>query len=357
MNFSHVEIKGFPGESAATKIVEAYGLGKCPKLVGQICDADLNVRVNALEAICDEFKNPYSIDGCVRAGVIGVLAEMISDPDYTTRVRASLALQLAAADSNGFAAILQHQSVVFPKLLDGVSDPSEIVRGNVYSCLLSTTRTDAGVAANVSFGLTNAFVNAIRSDIDELKPIALKAVYNIVSSEDGLLQALDADVVDALISLLDKNKLTQSEVSKDIVAETARTLGYMCYDGRGKKPALEKGAVERLVDILKVETLTTKLKVSLTLALMAITITNDGKIQVHEFEGLEAIMKLLYDENRVVVLNTLKIISNLAVYPKNREIFANDTSCGVKLRKLSKSEDPLIAKHASAALDSVNWSP
>ena len=51
-----------------TKIVSAYGSRKCPKLVEQVGDEDLEVRVNALAVICDEFNNPYSIHGCVDAG-------------------------------------------------------------------------------------------------------------------------------------------------------------------------------------------------------------------------------------------------------------------------------------------------
>jgi hypothetical protein len=37
-----------------TKIVAAYGLRKCPKLVEQISGSDLQVRINALSVACDE---------------------------------------------------------------------------------------------------------------------------------------------------------------------------------------------------------------------------------------------------------------------------------------------------------------
>lgn len=355
--FSRFENKDQPSESSPTKIVEAFGLGKCPKLVGQICSPDISVRVNALSVICDEFRNPYSVDGCVRAGVIPILAEMIVDPDFTTRVRSSQALHLAAVDATGFAAILERQDTVFPRLLSAAEDPSEDVRNNVYNCLLSTTRTSDGVNANVSFGTTRAFVEAARKDIKPIKPIVLRALHNIVANEEGLQQALDAGAVLAYISLLEKNPDQRNPFEDEIIAEAARSLGYICYDGRAKLPALEGGAVEKLVNVLKIKNLSASLKTSLTLALMAITITNDGKIQVHDFDGLDIIMRLLYDDSRAVVLNALKIISNLAVYPKNREAFLTDSTCAVKIRKLSKSEDKLVAKHATSTLEAVNWNP
>lgn len=355
--FSHVENKADPIESSATKIVEAFGLEKCPKLVAQVASSDINVRINALAVLCEEFRNPYSIDGCVRAGVLPKLAEMVVDPDFTTRVRSSFALHLAATDANGLSAILSTADFVFPRLLAGVNDPSEVVRQNVYNCFLSTTRTAEGVEANVRFEITTAFVEAAKNDNADLKPIVLRALHNIVNNEVGLTQALAADAVDVYITLLHRKNSKRDAVEDEIIAEAARSLGYMCYDGRAKSPALEKGAVDQLIKLMKESGSSTKMKIALTLALMSITITNDGKIQVYTADGIDALVELIYDDNRAVVLNVIKIISNLAVYPKNRDAFVAHSTCIAKLRKLSKSEDALVAKHATAALETVSWSP
>ncbi len=359
MSASHMtrfENKPMPDEAPPTKIVEAYGLRKCPKLVSQICDSDLDIRINALAVLCDEFKNPYSIEGCVREGVITVLAQMVTDPDYTTRVRATLALYLAASDANGFSAIIASQDEVLPKLVEGVYDPSEVVRENVYKCVLATTRTVEGVDACVTYNVTKSFVEVLDGEREELQPILLKTLHNLVGSETGLLEALDAKAVSAFIKLLQPGKVNQEKMIP-VISDAARSLGYMCYDGRAKKEALELGAVERLIDILKMKAVAPILKISTTIAVMAITITNEGKIKVYEAGGLDVILHLLFDDNTVVVVNTLKIISNLAVYPKSRELFIQDTACAVKLRKLAKSEDSLIAKHANTALNSVSWTP
>lgn len=358
------ENKGMPVPYPDTKIVEAYGLGKCSKLVQQIAGSDLDVRVNALAVLLDEFKNPYSIEGCAREGVIRVLGKMIKDPDFTTRVRATNNLALAAQDANGLASILDDEEIVVPQIISGIDDPSEVVREHVYNCLLNITRTQAGVNACVKHGVIAAYVNVLKDEYDDLKPPVLKAIHNAAGSEQGLVECIDSNVVGLCIDLLRKSVTNFQETGQDyancehkIISDAARTLGFICFDGRAKKQSLEKGAIEQLIGLLKMKKLSGDCKASITIALMAITSTNDGKIQVSDFEGIEAIMALLYDDSKVVVLNALKIVSNLAIYPKNREMFNSDSTCVVKLRKLSKADDRFVSKHATIALAAVSWNP
>mmetsp|Transcript_13761 Transcript_13761/g.24157 ORF Transcript_13761/g.24157 Transcript_13761/m.24157 type:complete len:365 (-) Transcript_13761:74-1168(-) len=360
LHLNRFEAKGMPVDPPPTKIVEAYGLGKCPKLAQQIAGEDLEVRINALAVLCEEFRNPYSIDGCARNGVISVLSKMIKDPDYTTRVRATRALSIAAEDANGVKSILEDQNTVIPQIVGGVQDPSEIVRGNVYKCLLHVTRTTEGVEYCVKHKVTEAFVSVLSDEIDALKAPILQTLHNIVRSEEGLVAAIDANCVSICIDLLHKSTIHEEDYSShepSILSETSRTLGYMCFDGRAKSQALEKKAVAKLIALLMKKNLPEAARPPITIALMAITTTNEGKIQVHTASGVDPIIALLYSDNKVVILNTLKIISNIAVFPPNREILLTDSTCGVKLRKMSKSDDPLVSKHASVALAAVNWAP
>ena len=67
-------VQGNPEDIPETKIVGAYGLRRCPKLVEQVCSDNVDVRVSALAVVCDEFTNPYSIQGCMKAGLATTLA-------------------------------------------------------------------------------------------------------------------------------------------------------------------------------------------------------------------------------------------------------------------------------------------
>lgn len=355
-------VRDNPVAAEETKIVEAYGLEKCPKLVRQISGANVDVRIKALAVLCNEFNNPYSIDGCAREGVIKVLASMVSDPDFTTRVRASKALALAAIDANGLAAILLDEAI--PQILGGIDDPSEVVRFNVYECLLYVTRTPAGIDACVQFGTTQAFAKVLLNEVDELKPEVLKVLHNIAGAEAGLVQNLQANVVGLCIDLLRKTVASNDpaeykigDIEAKILGEAARALGFICFDGRAKVEALARDAVAQLTGLLKFKGLSSDIKASISIALMAITITDDGKKQVFETDGVDPIIALLYDDSRVVVLNVLKIISNIAIYPQNRGVLVSDSTCVVKMKKLAKVADPIIAKHASIAVASVTWTP
>ena len=100
------EAKSMPKELEETQIVEAFGVRKCPKLVDQVRSAKRQVRVNALEVLCDELHNPMAVVGLVDAGVIPTLNKQTRvDPDPLTRERASKALSIAANDANGSARV------------------------------------------------------------------------------------------------------------------------------------------------------------------------------------------------------------------------------------------------------------
>ena len=151
-NLSVHENKPNPAPILYIKIVEAYGLRKCPKLVEQVADDDVEVRINALAVLCDEFNNPYNIYGCAKAGVIKVLSSMVVDPDYITHDRASVALAIAASDANGLTAILEDDAV--KDILQGINDSAVSVRAQVYEYLYEVTRTNDGMIACVEAGVT-----------------------------------------------------------------------------------------------------------------------------------------------------------------------------------------------------------
>lgn len=365
LHIHRFENKPQPAQIPSTKIVEAYGLRKCPKLVYQIAGSDLTVRQNALAVICEELHNPYSVSGTADEGAIKVLAKMVNDPDYITRERSTRALSIAATDAKGLQTIVDDQAIPF--ILNGVNDPSEVVRGNVYNCLYSVTTSASGIEACVQNGATAAFVSVLIDEIDSLKPVVLKALHNIVGSENGLVEAINTKAVDKCIELLTKsvdnceagNKDDYDEYEPSIIACAAKTLGFMCFDGRAKLQALEGGAVKQLMGLLKSKVnLSGDVKASISISVMAISITDLGKIQIYECpDAVEKIISLLYDNNKIVVLNTLKIISNVAIHPKSRAILVGDSTCCAKLKRLMKSDDQHISRHALIALDAVNWKP
>lgn len=376
MHMNRYEVKGMPTENLVTKITEAYGIDKYSKLLKQISGDDLDVRINALTVLCDEFHNGLSIDGYAREDVINILTKMITDPDYITRVKVTEALSLASNDAIGSRAIIEYGDEYIPMILQGANDPSEVVRGSIYITLVNLTKTMEGLELCVSFNITKSFVIALGKEIDSLLPILLKGIHNIVRNEIGLHQILNNHGLNICIELINKsitnlefgNEEPYSEYEAEILSESAKTLGFVCFDGKAKQQAIELNIIKRIIDLFllikkinhhKVNMIIpSHTKASLTIILMALTSANEGKIQISKIEfGIDAIIIGLYDDNRVIILNTLKIISNISVFPPNRAIINLDSTCIVKLRKLSKSDDLFIAKHATIALNAASWNP
>ena len=377
MHMNRFEVKGMPTENLVTKITEAYGIDKYSKLLKQISGDDLDVRINSLTVLCDEFHNAVSIDGYTREDVINILTKMITDPDYITRVKVTEALSLASNDAGGSRAIIEYGDEYIPMILQGANDPSEVVRGSIYITLVNLTKTMEGLELCVQYNIPKAFVIALSKEIDSLLPILLKGIHNIVRNEIGLNQILNNHGLNICIELINKsitnlefgNEEPYSEFEAEILSESAKTLGFICFDGNAKQQAIELNIIKRILDLFllikKIKNhkvinmiIPSHTKASLTIILMALTSTNEGKIQVSKIDfGIDAIIIGLYDDNRVIILNTLKIISNISVFPPNRAIINSDSTCIVKLRKLSKSDDVFIAKHATIALNAASWNP
>lgn len=338
-----------PSSAAATKIVEAYGNRKCAKLVEQVSSSNIDVRVNALGVVCEEFSNPYTVQGCMQAGLARLLAKMVSDPDFLTRERSSRALAMAAQDANGISSILADPPILV-EVLNGIKDPSDAVRGNVYDCLYYISHTQAGKEASVVAGIVFNFVDALTRDDDELKIKILRSLYNIVGSPKGLEEALSANAIAVCIDL------TKSKDQR-LCAEAAHTLGVMCFDETGKEAALAGGAITQLVGLLG-DANDKITKVYASLAIMAITSTVTGRIQMHSPEIVTRLSSLMQEEDRALRLNVLKVISNIAQYPPTRSLLREDVGMIKHIELLGNNqEDKLLAKHSGIALEAINWQP
>lgn len=217
------ETKGGARELDATRIVPAFGARMCPKLVGEVNSEDREVRVNALDVLCEELKNPLNVVGCVQAGVVRVLnGQIVSDDDLLTRQRASHALEVCSRDSNGLEGMLESKTAAF--VSHALDDEDEQVRQNVYAALirLSTPNTP-GVAALVDAGYPAFLVAKARDEAASLQPLALELLRNCLRNEKGLNDALEKLAVEMCVSLL--NTSQDAEVKR----QTALTLTTLCF--------------------------------------------------------------------------------------------------------------------------------
>jgi len=339
------ENKENPDPSNPSKIVEAYGLRKCPKLVEQCQSDNIVVRVNALTVLCDEFRNPSSIRECCKAGAINVLAGMITHPDYMCRFKSSKALAIAAEDANGLLSIIENDAV--PKILAGINDDAQEVRSNVYECMYHCSRTANGVMAAVKAGAILSFVKGISTEVDLLKPLLLQAIASGAKTVEGLASCLECNAVGVCVDMLDRGR------PEEVSAQAAKTLGFLCFSDEAKSQSISLGVIPKIVELLAERR--NSIRSACSTALMAITTSDEGKMQMSSCRGAAAVASLLTDSDLIIKMNALKVIANIAVYPAIRLELRNHDTCQSSIKKILDGKDVRLKKHAKIALDAVMW--
>jgi hypothetical protein len=182
-------------------VSEAFGLLKAPKLVSQISQSEnKTLRLNALRVLCEELRNPVDAGGVTRAGVTEVLTGLLKDDDTQTREAASKALSALAVDPNGRFSLTETSAA--PLILPTLSDPSPVVRSNLYDCCLNYTAVREGIDQVVSGGFVPVLVKKATSESDDVRHLPLQLLYNCIKSEEGLRSALDSNAVEACIENL-----------------------------------------------------------------------------------------------------------------------------------------------------------
>lgn len=172
-----------------------------------------------------------------------------------------------AGDSYGLTAILEEEVVGI--ILQAMKDTTVEVRRNIYFCISQLSRTTAGVVACVKAGVSRAVARGLAHEDASLQPLLLKCIYNLSSVEGGLNDALDNNAVKLCIQFLASNDAITR-------AEGARTLGLLCFSDNGKEIAVVNGAVPELMTVLSVVKDDPGLLASGSLALMAVTSTDEG---------------------------------------------------------------------------------
>ena len=108
---------------------------------------------------------------------------------------------------------------------------------------------------------------------------------------------------------------------------------------------------------LKAKESSFQLKAAIITAIMAISSTDEGKRQILSCDGVEILINLLGEDDRVMRLNTLKVITNAAVFPPVRVLFKESIGCMAMLTKILDGSDSLLTRHAEKAIAAVNWKP
>ena len=250
--------------------------------------------------------------------------------------------------------MLEHASVaVLLKLLaDGVGE----VRANVLAAIRELGAR-AGAAALVAADSVTLLVGRSVDEEAELQGAALAALLQCMSIEAGLLAAISADAIEKLLPVLDAAAPAARE-------QSAYCLAALTVRPTEKQAALKAGVVPKLVALLRDPN--APVRTAAAGGLMSMAADVESKKAAVDAAAVAALAPLL-DESLALELrgamdettskmtvNVAKCMALLSEDPRARKQLQ---PCLSQLRPLAESAQPLVQKHASAAVAAVAWKP
>lgn len=403
------ETKGDPTDVSPAKISEAFGSGKCPKLIEQCKSDNIEIRQRALAVLCYELRNPLVVVDCLLSPnsttlqALQCLSRNLSQNDLLSRVRSAEAFAKAAEDANGKVAILHERNVgvVLPSLIKAARDDSMKVRLLVFRCLANLCETVAGAKSLVRYQGVTELLRLLQllgeggyagTDDDETCTYALRAIASCCALHDGLIACLNISEIDNEENYTVKSPSSAVALSVQIIlaentvpaiaggtltgraTEASRTLSLICFSELGRDSAIDAGAVEALISLLSRlrelsgntvgekkmisdgPNLLSDAKLSTVNALSALTASDEAKLRFLSLgQSLDAICSQLNSNESAIQLAVLKVLSNVAVCPSIRLTLRKDPNCLKHIRAIRDSGSKIFERHAKIAEDAILW--
>ena len=303
--------QGNPKPIPEARVTFAFAAGFAPCLVSDLdsrSEDNLELRLNALRALCDQLTSPVPAGELVKAGVLDVLLRHAVSSDVTVRRLATHAMTLCARTSNGqlaFVAAGDSLSVLLPLLDD---DDSES-RMNFYNTMLTLCGNAEATRVLVNIGVVRVLVKKSNREEGAIQELCLQVLYHTLKShgETALVEAQDQGATNLCVSLM------SAERSSPRVKElAAKNLTLLCFSTQAKMKLIELDAVKTVCDLLSHSSYAVAATAG---ALMGVTTEKAAKVMVIKCGGVRLLEELLDDPSRMVQLNTLKTLSNVVVHP------------------------------------------
>ena len=276
-------------------------------LVSKIKHADVEVRLNALKAYCDQINMPQFAVSFLSAGVVPALYNLVKDESSDIRALLPYAISQTTKSPGGVSELVKGGMDNMKPLLH---DDVEQVRSNTYKELETILKNTLCLNALVATGYIDVLVSRASNEIPKFQPRALKILYMCLLCPDttGLLLAIDAGAVDiAMLHLKSENNQS--------IEYATKIIGLLCsQQGPLQKVINSSDGIPTLMSLLNGTNVATI--AGSAAALMVILSDDQAKFKYVDADGIQTIIKLIQHTDRAVLLHVLKMISVLAPHPK-----------------------------------------
>ncbi|XP_078106586.1 radial spoke head 14 homolog [Sander vitreus] len=331
----------------------AFGRRAVPQLFEELQQPEADRRLRALASLCDLMHDPERIYQTVNGGFLEQLKVLFEDEDSSVRTKTCELLHLMTAHSIGRQALLS--SSLLPPLSQLVDDNSSSCRRNVHRVLNRLTLLPAG--ADALLALVPKLMLKLRGEEDEEEEVQVLLLSTLSSC--SRLDALPALASDG-VSLLG-HKL--SHRSPNIRREAAAVMMALSVCEDGKLQVCEESLLPVLVDLLRDEDI--EVQANAAGVIMYTVIITTGKRQCLDLDVIPILLELVSKKEeeekerksrKALVMYSLRALTALAEAPDGRRLLLEQLPLLLR-RSEAAEEDHDIRRDAQTAVRVINWTP
>lgn len=308
---------------------------------------DSVLRKKVLVEINEDFHQADKLNEALDSGILMNLIYCCREQDPVIRELASRAILKIANTEKGRVTLVSSRCLaIVANLFD---DGETQIRHNAYTCLINLAQFIYGINSIIDGDILRILVDKLVAEREDVILILILRLMNILLEGDlatGLL--LNTPVLERL-----NMHLTAS--NWEIRKLAAENLGSISYNEMGKRSTIEAESIPPLCNMLTDEIY--EVRASAVRALASLAQLKEGKIQIYDLDKLNNIIELLYDLDDQTKLNTVQLIAACAEYPPAREKFKQALEKLKEMAAKMKVQQPLVAEHASIAVEVIEWKP
>jgi hypothetical protein len=347
------ETKPQPKPQDPTVLTAPYGNLVYRKLQEHLGHENVTLRRQAISHLYELFSQiTEHIVSAVKTGILDTLMAALVDPDDDMRTQTCIVLELVVKNATGQQALLGRGTEYLAKILSAVDDScSDVVIEALRvlaACNMSFNENES-TKRLIRIGAVPIYVRKLRDSDDGVVCSACTAIGKVFDVKEGFIHVMEAGGVAALTDAIRR----ASEIM--VLVEVAEVLSLVAFYGAGKQAAIQCRTAELLIPHIPHESVA--VRSSIAAALAALTVSERGKSQAIEGGVVDIVANaLLQESERDVLMNQIKVVSNIAEHPVARPVLESIVPRLQEIAQLAQGYEPLV-QAADRAVAIIQWVP
>mmetsp|Transcript_20267 Transcript_20267/g.37848 ORF Transcript_20267/g.37848 Transcript_20267/m.37848 type:complete len:354 (-) Transcript_20267:4556-5617(-) len=342
---THHRARGNIKPAPPSTLTFAYDDIRYDKMIRQLKDDDLIVKVKVLKEVNEDFHQSYTIIQALQEHLVEVLIILLKDPSDEVRELSTRALAQVSHFKDGRRFFADEGRIY--QMYSMFDDAIDQVRRNAYNSLLALSTERLGCELVAVSGVIPVLVEKLLMEktIDILQQ-DLRLIKQLLTVTQGQTTALETELISRLRHLLSSTNVVTRRLAAD-------NLASISFSYPGKKHIIRHQCVIPLARLMFDED--SEVRTKALLALASLSIEKKAKVALINGGFLEIISELLTDPSSQSRLNAVQLISNVGEHPTAKEEFCKSLDLLHQMSEEDENED--VRKFARISIEVLTWKP